>query len=161
MIANPDAFKVATEEFVRYFSPAHGNARNVGQDVVVEGQHLLKGERILLAISSANRDPEIFEQPEDLILDRFPNRHIGFGAGMHRCLGSFLARAMFETMLKEVLSRMPDYTVIEEDACPYKVLSSVNGWINMPITFTPGNRISTDPVSREIFEKISEEKRIL
>ena len=84
----------------------------------------------------------MFPQPDEVILDRYPNPHIGFGAGNHRCIGSFLARMMFEVMIREVLARMPDY-VVDMAACePYGSISSVNGWVNVPARFTPGARIS-------------------
>jgi cytochrome P450 len=75
-----------------------------------------------------------------VLLDRVPNRHIGFSAGIHRCVGSFLARMMFEVMMEEILDRLPDYEVIEGGAKLYPSVSPVNGWVNIPITFPPGPR---------------------
>ena len=131
----------AREEFVRYFSPIHALARNVTEDVEVDGWKFRKGERVLLAYSSANRDPEVFEEPERVILDRFPNKHIGFGAGMHRCVGSFLARIMFEAMLNEVLDRIPDYRIDEDRLVRYPTIGNINGCIHIPATFTPGKKV--------------------
>ena len=79
-------------------------------------------------------------------LDRFPNKHIGFGAGMHRCLGSFLARMMFQVMITEVLTRLPDYALIEEGLVPYPTISGVNGWIHIPARFTPGRKVGASIV---------------
>jgi cytochrome P450 len=107
----------------------------------MKGWKFDKGDRVYLAYASANRDPDAFEDPEKLIIDRFPNKHIGFGAGMHRCLGSFLARLMFEVMIGEVLSRIPDYRVIEEEVVKYPTVGLVNGWIHLPATFTPGKKV--------------------
>ena len=78
--------------------------------------------------------------PDEIILDRVPNRHVGFGAGMHRCLGSFLARAMFDIMVSEVLGRMPDYQVVEESIQHYPNIAVINGWIHLPATFMPGRK---------------------
>ena len=75
------------------------------------------------------------------MIDRFPNKHIAFGAGMHRCLGSFLARMMYETMVTEVLARIPDYAIVEADIQPYETVARVNGWVRIPATFTPGARV--------------------
>jgi cytochrome P450 len=83
----------------------------------------------------------VFEDPEEVRLDRYPNRHIAFGAGMHRCLGSFLARMMFQTMISEVLTRLPDFQVSEEGLQPYTSVGNVNGWIHIPATFTPGPKL--------------------
>ena len=102
---------------------------------------IAKGERVMLAYAAGNRDPDAFEDPETVRVDRFPNKHVGFGAGMHRCLGSFLARLMFQVMVTEMLNRLPDYRVIEEDCVPYPSVSKVNGWITIPAVFTPGKKV--------------------
>jgi len=143
LMENPDLLPIAREEFIRYFAPIHGLARNITRDVEVEGQHLCKGERVLLAWSAANRDPDVFEEPEKIKLDRFPNRHIGFGAGIHRCVGSFYARIMFEEMIKQVLTRLPDYKVDLSKAEHYTSVGIINGWVNMPATFPPGPKVGT------------------
>lgn len=138
LIEHPESLPVAREEFVRFFSPIHATARTAHEDARVGDETVRAGERILLAYASANRDPEVFDDPETIILNRYPNRHVGFGAGMHRCAGSFLARMMFETMVNEVLRRIPDYQVDVERARRYTSIYAVNGWIDMPATFTPG-----------------------
>lgn len=141
LIADPSLLPIAREEFVRYFTPIHGLGRNATGDVEMNGWAFGKGDRVYLAYASANRDPAAFEDPERLIIDRFPNKHVGFGAGMHRCVGSFLARLMFEVMVGEVLSRIPDYDVIEQEIVPYPTVGLVNGWIHLPATFTPGEKV--------------------
>jgi cytochrome P450 len=103
-----------------------------------------KGDRVLLAWSSANRDPEIFENPENIVLDRYPNRHIAFGAGPHRCIGSFLARVMFEEMVTQVFARLPEYTIDVTRAKRYPSVGTINGWVDMPVTFKSGLKIGTD-----------------
>jgi cytochrome P450 len=132
LIDEPALLPHAREEFLRYVTPLHGLARTVSEDVQIDGWNLQQGDRVLLAYSSANRDPEVFEDPETVKLDRSPNRHIAFGAGIHRCLGSFVARMMFEVMISEVLARIPDYKVFEGEARPYRTVGGVNGWINIP-----------------------------
>lgn len=132
---------VAREEFVRFFTPIHGLARNVTKDVEVGGVQMEAGDRVLLAWSSANRDPAVFEKPEQIDIARFPNRHIAFGAGMHRCIGSFMARVMFEEMIHEVFARIPDYRVDRSRAQRYTSIGVINGWIDMPATFTPGPKL--------------------
>jgi cytochrome P450 len=144
LIDHPELMPLAREEFVRFFSPIHGLARNAKEDVTVDGWEFMKGDRVLLAYASGNRDADVFDNPEDVKLDRFPNRHVGFGAGMHRCLGSFLARMMFETMVTEVLTRMPDYKVVESDILPYTTVAKVNGWIHIPAKFTPGKKVGAN-----------------
>ncbi len=139
--ADRSLLPVAREEFIRFYSPIHGLARSVTEDVEIDGWQFRKGERVLLAYSAANRDPAVFEEPDRLILDRFPNKHIGFGAGMHRCVGSFLARIMFEAMINEVLDRIPDYRVVEEELQVYPTIGTINGWVHIPAVFTPGAKV--------------------
>lgn len=141
LIDDPGLWSYAREEFVRYFSPIHGLARNAKEDVVMDGWAFRKGDRVLLSYASGNRDAAVFDDPDEVKLDRFPNRHVAFGAGMHRCLGSFLAKMMFETMMTEVLRRMPDFKVIETAIRPYTAVARVNGWISIPATFTPGPKV--------------------
>jgi cytochrome P450 len=137
----PELIPAAMDEFVRYFTPAHALARTASRDIEISGQLIEKGDRVLLAYSAANRDPEVFDRPDEMILTRSPNRHVGFGAGRHHCLGSHQARVIFPVMLTEVLSRIPDYEVNIDEARRVESVASVNGWINIPIRFTPGTRV--------------------
>jgi cytochrome P450 len=72
-----------------------------------------KGDMVLLTIQAATRDPEVFEDPETVMLDRSPNRHIAFGASEHRCLGSHLARAELQIAMEEWHRRIPDYRIAD------------------------------------------------
>lgn len=141
LIAEPSLMPLAREEFLRFFTPIHGLARNASEDVDINGWRFEKGDRVLLAYASGNRDPAIFEDPETVKLDRYPNRHMAFGVGQHRCIGSFLARMMFEVMIAEVLKRLPDFAVVEDRVEKYTRVSGVNGWIRIPATFTPGAKV--------------------
>jgi len=141
LIDEPELLPRACEEFLRYVSPLHVAARTAKQDTTMNGWQFEKGDRVMLAYSSGNRDPEIFDDPDEVKLDRAPNRHIAFGAGQHRCLGSFLARIMFEAMMNEVLTRLPDYKVIEEESRIFPSVGYINGWVTMPATFTPGKKV--------------------
>jgi len=141
LIENPKLLPLAREEFIRYFTPVHSVARTATSNTVVNGWKFAKGDRVLLRYISANHDPDIFDDPDSVKLDRYPNRHVSFGAGMHRCLGSFLAKMMFETMVTEVLRRMPDYKVIETDIVHYPSIQQVNGWIHLPTAFSPGPKV--------------------
>ena len=141
LIEDPALLPFACEEFLRFYSPIPALCRTATADTEINGWQIGKGERVLLAYAAGNRDPEAFEDPESVRLDRFPNKHVGFGAGMHRCLGSFLARMMFQEMVSEVLKRMPDYELIEEDLRPYPSIGGVNGWVSIPARFTPGMKL--------------------
>jgi cytochrome P450 len=130
----------ACEEFLRYFTPTQGLARTVRKPVDIGGQRLDPGDRVWLSFASANQDPQEFERPDEVILDRFPNRHQAFGLGLHRCLGSNFTRMEFRVMLEEVLTRAPDFAVDAAASERYENIGIVNGWKTVPATFTPGTR---------------------
>lgn len=132
----------AIEEFLRYFSPTQALARTVAEDKEdFLGCPMHKGDRVLLAWSSANRDPEQFENPDDVDIHRWPNRHTAFGLGVHRCAGSNLGRFMAKELLSQILTRMGDYVVDVDALEPYPHQGTNTGWQRIPATFTPGPRI--------------------
>jgi cytochrome P450 len=143
LLADMSRLPVATEEFMRMFTPVQALARTVRKPTVLGGQSLSPGERVLLAYASANRDASTFENPDECQLDRMPNPHVSWGVGLHRCLGSHLARLSVELILNEVLTRMPDFAIDEQLSRQYPNLGIVNGWATMPATFSPGKRISS------------------
>src|SRR6201999_63529 len=98
-VERPDLIRPATEEFLRHGTPTQGLARVVSRDAKFHGQQLKAGERVLLVWAAANRDPAVFAAPAEVRPDRSPNRHLAFGVGQHRCLGSNLARTMFRVMV--------------------------------------------------------------
>ena len=143
LIADPSLLPVACEEFLRYYSPTQTNARTVTHDVEMAGQRLAAGDRVLLSWAAANRDGAVFDDPNEFVIDRFPNRHSAFGLGIHRCLGSNFARAEFRIILGEVLRRMPDYRVDVDRSERYESIGNVHGYVRMPATFNPGSRVGT------------------
>jgi cytochrome P450 len=130
----------ATEEFVRYFTPAQGGGRTITQDCEIAGHELQALDRVFLSYALCNHDPSVFPDPDEIILDRWPNRHAAFGMGVHRCIGSNLARAGFKMMLTQILERMPDYQVRPEGVVRYENIGVINGYQHVPATFTPGHR---------------------
>ena len=137
---HPELIGQATEEFLRYFSPLQVQARTATRDCEVGGQRIKAGDRLALSWSSANFDESVFDRPDEVILDRFPNRHQAFGLGIHRCVGSNLARSEFVVVLEEILRRLPDYVIDADNARHYPSIGLVNGWITLPATFTAGTR---------------------
>lgn len=93
---------------------------------------------MLLMYAAGNRDPRAFEDPDTLDLDRSDNRHMAFALGVHRCLGSNLARVMFKIMVTELLARVPDFTVDFDNVERYPDAGDVYAVKHLPITFTPG-----------------------
>jgi cytochrome P450 len=102
----------AVDELLRYDSPLSLFQRTVFEPVEVAGHRLEPGTRVGLLLASANRDPEAFAEPDVLDLDRSPNPHVGFGAGIHYCLGAPLARLEIAVALERLLARAPDLAVL-------------------------------------------------
>jgi cytochrome P450 len=140
LIENPDMLERAIEEFLRYFSPTQALARTVMKDADFHGCPVKVGDRALLAWASANRDPKQFDDPDQVDIERWPNRHLAFGVGVHRCAGSHLGRAMAKELLGQILERMPDYVIDLDHIEPYPHQGTNTGWRYLPATFTPGPR---------------------
>ncbi|RAY16907.1 cytochrome P450 [Actinomadura craniellae] len=131
----------ATEEFLRFYTPAQGDGRTISQDCVINGTEFKEGDRLWLSWAMANRDEKVFEDPHTIHLDRKGNRHNSFGLGIHRCIGSNVARATFKIMLTQVLDRMPDFVCDPAGAVHYDTTGVINGMKHLPATFTPGKRL--------------------
>ena len=115
--------------------------RTVTRDVELGGQQLRRGDHLMLSWLSANRDDTVFDRPDEVILDREANPHLAFGVGPHRCIGLHMARTMFQVLLGEVLTRIPDYRVDREATRFYATNPELNGIVTLPATFTPGPRV--------------------
>lgn len=109
---DPSIIPSAVEECLRAY-PVVSMARKVTRDVEFHGCPMKKDDMVLLTIQAATRDPEVFDDPESVNLDRSPNRHIAFGASEHRCLGSHLARAELQIAMEEWHRRIPVYRIAE------------------------------------------------
>jgi cytochrome P450 len=108
----PDLIPTAIEEFLRYYSFVTPG-RKVMADTEIAGCPIKAGQMVYLPLVSANRDPREFEDPDKVIIDREVNRHIAFGAGPHRCLGSHLARQELRVALEMWHARIPDYRLAD------------------------------------------------
>jgi cytochrome P450 len=127
------------EEVLRMEPPVTTRARRCTEDSVVRDQVIPAGDRVMVNIVAANRDPAEFDRSDDLIIERERNRHLTFGAGIHRCIGSNMARIALRIVLEEMLSRMGDIRYAD-DELPTRQSSSGSSWrlvTSMPITFTP------------------------
>ncbi|MCD2111603.1 cytochrome P450 [Rhodococcus rhodochrous] len=125
----------AVEEILR-IEAAVIMGRRATRDVELGGVRIKEGDQIIVMLCSANRDSEEFDDPNSLDLARTPNRHLSFGAGPHRCLGSHLARLELSIALEELHRRIPDYELVESDP-PILHATQVRGCIRLPIRFTP------------------------
>jgi cytochrome P450 len=135
LIADPAKIGKAVEEILR-IEAAVVPGRRATRDVQLGGVTISEGDQLILMLCSANRDGAEFDEPDDFDIERFPNRHLSFGSGPHRCLGSHLARIELTVALEELHRRIPDYRLVESDP-PIFHSSQVRGCIRLPITFTP------------------------
>jgi len=109
LIDDPALIKPAIEEFLRYESSNQLGNRGVTQDTEIDGVILPKGTLITLCIGAANRDPEQFDQAEQLDIARWPNRHLAFASGAHACAGLNLARMEGRIAIGRFMARFPDF----------------------------------------------------
>jgi cytochrome P450 len=106
----PQLIPAAAEEFLRTLSPVQAMARTCRADTEIRGRRIRAGDRVLLVFGAGNRDPDGFESPDEVRIDREVNRHLAFGAGIHRCLGSTLGRRELVVALEEFLSAVPGFS---------------------------------------------------
>lgn len=114
LLADPTLLDTAVEEFLRAYAPVTV-ARLTTDETNLHGRCVAAGDRVLLPFGAANRDPAVFDDPEEIRIDRRRNRHLTFGTGAHRCLGSNLARLELRIALEEWLAAIPHFHLTEPD----------------------------------------------
>jgi cytochrome P450 len=115
LLASPDALPTAMEEFLRAYAPVT-MARLVKEDMHFGDVDMKAEDWILLSFPAANRDPAQFDQADQVLIDREVNRHAAFGLGIHRCIGSHLARMELRVALEVWLSRIPEFSLADPSA---------------------------------------------
>ncbi len=135
IVDDPGMIPDAVEEILR-IEAAVVPGRRAMRDVELGGMSIAAGDQLILMLCSANRDEREFDRADEVDVTRRPNRHLSFGGGAHRCLGSHLARIELTIALEEIHRRIPDYDLVESDP-PLFHSSQVRGCIRMPIRFTP------------------------
>jgi cytochrome P450 len=108
LVAEPELMPIAIEELLRAYSPVT-MAREVMKETVISGCPIKPGNMVLLSFPAANRDPAMFPDADKVVIDRKENRHAAFGLGIHRCVGSNLARMEMTVAVEEWLKRIPDF----------------------------------------------------
>ena len=136
LVEDPSLIRNAVEEMLRVVTPVNSFGRTVLKDTEVRGQKMKAGDRILLLYGSANRDPEIFADPERFDIERRP-QHVGFGIGSHFCLGANLARMELRVALTQLLGRLPDMEYADEHGAVLQPSSLVRTCTSMRVRFTP------------------------
>jgi cytochrome P450 len=109
---DPDVVRSGIEEMLRFVSPVQLTGRSLLEDLDVGGVTLQKGDFAMLLVASANHDPDEFEEPEAFDVGRSPNNHLGFGFGIHHCLGAPLARMEAQVALTSLTRRAPDLALV-------------------------------------------------
>ncbi|MGI5328565.1 cytochrome P450 [Actinomadura nitritigenes] len=135
LIDDPGRIPEAVEEILR-IEAAVAPGRRVTRDAELGGVRLKAGDQLLVLLAAANRDTGEFGDSSELRIGRSPNRHLSFGSGPHRCLGSHLARIELRIALEEIHRRIPDYRPAP-GSTPIAHASQVRGVARLPITFTP------------------------
>jgi cytochrome P450 len=125
--------KWATEECLRYDAPVKSIQRLASQDIEVRGKVMEKNDRIRWFISSANRDPNVFADPDKFDITRQPNPHVAFGNGVHHCLGATLARVEGQEVFKALAERFPDLRV-ETEQLEYQPSITFRSLKSLPVT---------------------------
>ncbi len=127
----------AISEVLRFSPPVIKFRRTVMEDTQIGGQDVKKGDKIYLSYPAANRDPEIFDNPDNFdVLRENANKHLAFGTGPHVCLGANLAHMQLKALLMEIITRIPDIRPVGEIAAPLRSIW-FNTVLHMPVEFTP------------------------
>ena len=140
---NPEQFRLlkadpeglvekAVEEFVRYDSPGTRGVRRALVDFEWRGSRIRAGQTVTNLIGAANRDPERFPDPDKLDITRHPNEHLGFGQGIHFCLGASLARLEGKIAFRAMMRRLPDMELVT-DRVSYKPVIGIRSLETLPV----------------------------
>lgn len=115
LLAEPELIPSAVEESLRLYTIIFGDGRKVAQDTDFHGCPLTKGDMVYGLVSGANRDPRVYDRPDEFVVDRKANNHLGFAGGPHRCLGAHLARMVMRVAVEEWLKVVPAFEVASEE----------------------------------------------
>ena len=133
LVAEPALIPTAVEEFLRAYAPATP-AREIVKETQINGCPLKEGEMVMLSFPAANRDPGMFPDAGRVVIDRSPNRHAAFGLGIHRCLGSHLARIEITVALQEWLAKIPDFSLVSDRVVEWST-GQLRGPRTLPLVF--------------------------
>ena len=135
LVDDPSQIPGAVEELLRWETPVPGVPRVATEDVELCGERIEAGERITVLLGSANIDEHGFPEPENVDFQRPANRHLAFGGGVHRCLGSHLARLELRVALEQLHERIPDYSIKPGETPEYSM--GIRAVEHLPLVFTP------------------------
>lgn len=133
--ADPGLLPTAVEEMLRYESPGNTNARVAHTDIEIGGRTIPAGSLALAMLGAANRDPDVFAEPDRLDISRDPNPHVSFGGGAHFCIGAPLARLEAQVAFERLLARFPSIEV-RESGVAWRDLVNLRALQTLPVTVT-------------------------
>jgi hypothetical protein len=137
--ADPRRIPDAVEEILRHEGSTQLMARTLTRPVELHGERMPERAKVLLLLGSANRDERVWVRPDDFDIDRVSTvQHVGFGHGIHVCLGAALARLEMRVSLEEIFRVIPTYE-IDEPGCTRVHSGNVRGWATMPIRVRPAS----------------------
>lgn len=139
LAAAPDLLAPAVEEMLRVYAPVYAG-RIALEDVEHGGVTIRRGDRMILNLPSANRDETAFARADEAVIDREKNRHVSFGIGIHRCVGSNLARLEMQVALGVWFERIPEFTLVDPDAVTWS-RGQVRGARCVPVAFAAGAEV--------------------
>lgn len=132
--ADPSKMPAAVEELLRYVSPVHTLSRRTLQEVTIRGVTIPEKSSVYLCVGAANRDADRFPDPEKLDINRPPTRSLGFGYGIHYCLGASLARIESQIAFETILRRLPNLSLTNETPV-FRPNYWLRGLLSLPVTF--------------------------
>lgn len=135
--AKPDQIKPAIEELLRFTNPVETSTERYAlEDITLHGTTIRRGDLVMLALASANRDASQFARPDELNLSRQPNRHVAFGHGIHFCLGAPLARMEGQIAINQLLKRLPNLRLtVPAQSLRWRATPIVRGLEKLPLRF--------------------------
>ena len=135
--ADPDLVPSAAEEVVRFLGGSTGILRQVSEDTRIGDQPVVAGDYVVVAIQAADRDPEVFPDPDRLDIGRPASAHLGFGHGPHQCIGQQLARLQIGVTLRALIRRIPTMRLaVPLDQVPFKAGTAVHGPASVPVVWS-------------------------
>lgn len=131
---HPAGVPRAVEEMLRWVTPIQNMNRTAAQDVSLHGETIRAGDKVLLLYPAANRDAEVFRDPDQFDAARDPNPHVAFGGyGAHFCLGASLARLEMRVMFEELVQRLPNLALVSDDPPPLRPSNFIVGIESLPV----------------------------
>jgi len=142
LLADPELIDLAVEEIVRYVTPVLTFMRTVTEDHTYKGVDFKAGDRVFMLYQSANRDEDVFDDPDRFVVDRDPNPHLAFGQGTHYCLGANLARNEIKVVFEELFKRLSDIRAADPTTLSRGDSTLVLSINRLPAIFTPESQRS-------------------